>query len=181
MKSSRYNIKQKGGVVNMKKCFIYTVIILILIFSFVGCQNNTHLEESEDTKIDLEKVYNSIIDAQPKDAEELILFQETSEDYLEELYTGLKDIELEEKVIYVHPIGIACEIALVQVKNSNDVKSVEEIFSNRIEKGIESIMCDSEAQDIWRRRAEVQTKGKYVCMIVLPDGYEIPENVFDVE
>lgn len=163
----------------MKKCFI--CIAIILAFSFVGCQNNTHLEEQEDTKIDLEKVYNSIIEIQPEDAEELILFQETSEDYLEELYTGLKDIELEEKMIYVHPIGIACEIALVEVENSDDVKSVEEIFSKRIEKGIESIMCDTDSQDIWRRRAEVQTEGKYVCMIVLPDGYEIPENVFDVE
>lgn len=165
----------------MKKCFVCIATILILAFSFVGCQNNTHLEEQEGTKIALEKVYKSIIEMQPEDAEELILFQETSEDYLEELYTGLKDIELEEKMIYVHPIGIACEIALVEVKNSDDVKSVEEIFSKRIEKGIESIMCDADSQDVWRRRAEVQTKGKDVCMIVLPDGYEIPENVFDIE
>jgi hypothetical protein len=42
-------------------------------------------------------------------------------------------------------------------------------------------MCDSESQDIWERRAEIQVKDKYVCLIVFPDGYNIPEDIFSLE
>lgn len=161
----------------MKKSILGIVCCVILIFSFVACKNNS---KDKNFEVDLNTVYENVISAQTENAEELVLFPETSEDYINELYAGLNDIELEEKTLYVHPIGIACEIALVKVKNSEDIEKVKTIFEQRIEKGIESIMCDSESQDVWRRRAKVQTKGKYVCMIVLPDGYVIPENVFEI-
>lgn len=161
----------------MKKSILLIVTICILVFSLLGC-NNSNNEKNNEILVNLTDVYNLVINAQPENVEELVLLEETSEDYIEELYTGLKDISLEEKKFYVHPIGIACEIAMVKVENDADIEKIESIFKNRIDKGINSIMCDTDSQDIWRRRAQVQTKGKYVCMIVLPDEYIIPSDVF---
>ena len=140
------------------------------------------VENIEDNNIEstskLETAYNTIINAQGENAEALILFPETSDDYIEGLYSGLKDIKTKEKILYVHPIGMACEIALVEVENEDDIEKVEKIFKDRIEKGINAAMCDSTSQDIWRRRAEIQIKDNCICMIVLPDENVIPEDIF---
>ena len=32
----------------------------------------------------------------------------------------------------------------------------------------------------WQLYARVQSSGNFVCMIVLPEGYTIPENVFEL-
>ena len=140
------------------------------------------VEKIEDNNIEstskLETAYNTIINAQGENAEALILFPETSDDYIEGLYSGLKDIKTKEKILYVHPIGMACEIALVEVENEDDIEKVEKIFKDRIEKGINAAMCDSASQDIWRRRAEIQIKDNCICMIVLPDENVIPEDIF---
>ena len=140
------------------------------------------VEKIEDNNMEstskLETAYNTIINAQGENAEALILFPETSDDYIEGLYSGLKDIKTKEKILYVHPIGMACEIALVEVENEDDIEKVEKIFEDRIEKGINAAMCDSASQDIWRRRAEIQIKDNCICMIVLPDENVIPEDIF---
>lgn len=159
----------------MRKGIVGIMLAIFLMVLLTACKNN---DVDENFTISLEKAYENIINAQPEGAEELVLLPETNEDYINELYSGLNDVEIEEKALYVHPIGIACEIALVRVKNSADIEKVKTIFEQRIEKGVDSIMCDSESQDIWRTRAQVQTKGNYICMIVLPDEYTIPQNVF---
>lgn len=144
------------------------------VVQYVDIKANENIEKISV----LEKAYNTIINAQGENAEELILFPETSDDYIEGLYSGLKDIKTKEKILYVHPIGMACEIALVEVENEDDIEKVEKIFKDRIEKGINAAMCDSASQDIWRRRAEIQIKDNCICMIVLPDDNVIPEDIF---
>lgn len=185
----------------MKKIIIWLVVIMVMIGVIIGGiywykaennvietpNNNFNSGDKETTSGDennieeiskLEVAYQTIINAQSEDVEPLILFPETSDDYINELYKGLENIKVKEKALYVHPIGIACEIALVEVENKNDIENVKKIFETRIEKGIDSIMCDSSSQDIWRRRAEIQVKDNCICMIVLPDEYEIPEKIF---
>ena len=49
-----------------------------------------------------------------------------------------------------------------------------------IERGKTEALCDAGAEDIWNRRAEIQSKGRYICMIVLPDEFVIPENIMDL-
>ena len=182
----------------MKKIIICLVAIVVVIGGIYLCkvsinnvienpnndlnsgdiEINSGDENNIETISKLETAYKTIINAQPENAEALILFPETSDDYINGLYEGLKDIKMKEKVLYVHPIGMACEIALVEVENEDDIEKVEKIFEDRIEKGINAAMCDSASQDIWKRRAEIQVKDNCICMIVLPDGYEIPENIF---
>ena len=186
----------------MKKIIIWLVAIVVMIGVVIGgihwykvsvnnvienpnndlssgdIEINSGDENNIETISKLEKAYNKIINAQPENVEGLILFPETSDDYIDGLYSGLKDIKTKEKILYVHPIGMACEIALVEVENEDDIEKVEKIFKGRIEKGINAAMCDSASQDIWRRRAEIQIKDNCICMIVLPDENVIPENIF---
>lgn len=178
----------------MKK--ILLVIAIFLAFSLVACNNGTKdpingddivnnsnsVIENVEFSTDLEGVYNTIISEQPEEKkEELHLFLETNEELINSYYVGLADIDLVEKNIYMHPVGYACEIALVKVNDISDIENVKNVFNARIQKGIEVAMCDSESQDIWKRRAEIQTRDKYACLIVLPDEYNIPKDIFSLE
>ena len=141
----------------------------------VACNN----KKDEEFITNLSAVYDSILAVQPdQKAEEIVLFPETNEELLESYYPGLADIQVREKSIYMHPVGYACEIALVEVEKLEDVEKVKAIFEKRIEKGKTAMMCDAESQDIWNRRAEIQSRGRYVGLIVLPDDFVIPKDIF---
>ena len=75
--------------------------------------------------------------------------------------------------IVTHP----CEIVLVEVKQSEDVQTVMDIFQARIDLGADNTAYPESAAG-WQQYAQVQNSGNFVCMIVLPKGYVIPENVF---
>lgn len=169
----------------MKKILL-AICVVVLTFALVGCKNeivtNTTIDEVVEFSTNLDDIYNAIIYEQPEDKrDELILFKETNEDLINSYYEGLADIELSEKNIYMHPVGYACEITLVKANNIEDVEKIKNIFEARIQKGIETTMCDSASQAIWKTRAEIQVKDKYVCLIVLPDSYNIPKDVFSLE
>ena len=85
-----------------------------------------------------------------------------------------------QKVFYMPPIAThPCEIVIVEVKNSDDVEKVVEIFKARIELGA-NITNYPESATGWKLYAQVHQNGNYVCMIVLPKGYVVPDNVFEL-
>ena len=139
-------------------------------------------DEKQDTcpepGTDLNNFYQAILDAQPEDAEELIFFEEFNSDLIASFYPGLENIELNQQAFYMPPIVThPCEIVLVEVKNSEDVQKVVEIFQARINLGASDTSYLESAAG-WQKYARVQQSGNFVCMIVLPEGYVIPENVF---
>lgn len=75
--------------------------------------------------------------------------------------------------IATHP----CEIVMVEVANSADVQAVADIFQARIDLGSDDTNYPESAAG-WKLYAQVQQSGNFVCMIVLPEGNVIPENVF---
>ena len=78
--------------------------------------------------------------------------------------------------IATHP----CEIFLVEAKNSEDAEAVAGIFKARIEMGADNDSYPESAKG-WQLYAKVQRSGNFVCMIVLPEGHIIPENVFAID
>ena len=78
--------------------------------------------------------------------------------------------------IATHP----CEIVLVEVKNAADVQAVVDIFQARIDMGADNTTYPESAAG-WAQFAQVHKSGNFVAMIVLPEGYVIPENVFEYE
>ena len=149
----------------------------------VGANDGTNDDEMNQVNLPepgtpLSTFYQAVLDMQPEDAEELIFFEEFSSDLIASFYPGLENIELNQQAFYMPPIAThPCEIVLVEVKNSEDVQKVVEIFRARIDLGASDTSYLESAAG-WQQYAQVQQSGNFVCMIVLPEGYIIPENVF---
>ena len=159
----------------MKKLFALLMALLMLA-ALCGCGGNQDSGPEPGTA--LSTFYQAIMDAQPEGAEPLILFEESNPDLIASFYPGLESVELNQQAFYMPPIVThPCEIVLVEVKNSEDVQKVVEIFRARIEQGAANTSYPESAAG-WQRYAQVQQSGNFVCMIVLPEGYIVPENVF---
>lgn len=128
-------------------------------------------------ELDLEAVYQNILTA-IDGGEEIVLFPEGSPDIIGAFYEGLNEVELKQQVYYIHPItGFACEVMLVEVADESDVQKVIDIFQSRITLGGNDEFY-AETAAMWKSNAQVQSSGCYVCMIAMPEGCEIPADVF---
>ena len=159
----------------MKKIFALLLVVLITA-TVCGCGNEKNEGPAPGTA--LSTFYQAIMDAQPEGAEELILFEEFNPDLIASFYPGLENIDLNQQVFYMPPIATyPCEIVLAEAKNSEDAQAVAEIFQARIDLGSDETDYPESAAG-WKLYAQVQRSGNFVCMIVLPEGHVIPENVF---
>lgn len=159
----------------MKKIFALLLVVLIAA-TVCGCGNEKNEGPAPGTA--LSTFYQAIMDAQPEGAEELILFEEFNPDLIASFYPGLENIDLNQQVFYMPPIATyPCEIVLAEAKNSEDAQAVAEIFQARIDLGSDETDYPESAAG-WKLYAQVQRSGNFVCMIVLPEGHVIPENVF---
>ena len=160
----------------MKKLLLI-ILTLAMIVSLFGCGGKVKGPEP-GTPVSL--FYDAILAAQPEDAEDLIFFEESDPGLISSFYPGLEGIELNQQVFYMPPIAThPCEIVLVEAKNSEDAQVVAEIFQARIDMGSDNGNYPESAAG-WQLYAQVQCSGNFVCMIVLPEGYNIPENVFEL-
>ena len=159
----------------MKK-ILSVLLVFLTLTSLCGCSSEKNDSPAPGTA--LSTFYQAVIDAQPEDAEELILFEESNPDLIASFYPGLDQIELSQQAFYMPPIAThPCEIVLVEVKNDADVQAVADIFQARIDLGSDNTNYPESAAG-WKLYAQVQRSGNFVCMIVLPEGHVIPENVF---
>jgi hypothetical protein len=160
----------------MKRVMALLLVVLMAV-SLCGCSKEQSKGPEPGTA--LNTFYQAIMDAQPENAEELILFEEANPDLIASFYPGLDAIELNQQAYYMPPIAThPCEIVLVEVKNRADVQAVADIFQARIDMGADSGNYPESAAG-WQRFAQVQISGNFVCMIVLPASNVIPENVFN--
>ena len=150
---------------------------LVLSMSLVACGEMTAAPESGTP---LHLFYDAVLAAQPAGAEELIFFEESDPALIDSFYPGLDEIALEQSVFYMPPIAThPCEIVLAEVKDTEQVQAVADIFRARIALGADNTTYPESAAG-WQLYAQVQRSGNFVCMIVLPEGYVVPENVFDL-
>ena len=157
----------------MKKLLALGLALLLL--ALCGCGNEKAEGPAPGTELSV--FYQAVLDAQPEGAEELILFEEFNPDLIASFYPGLESIELNQQVFYMPPIAThPCEIVMVEAKNSEDAEKVAEIFLARIDLGSDNSHYPESAEG-WKLYAQVQRSGNFVCMIVLPAGNVIPENV----
>ena len=180
----------------MKKIFAFILAVLMLC-ALCACAGESAATPSEpaapaepaapsepaapagpESGTPLASFYEAVLAAQSGDKEELIFFEESNPDLIASFYPGLEAIELSQQAFYMPPIAThPCEIVLVEVKNSSDVDAVADIFQARIDLGSDNDTYPESAEG-WMKYAQVQKSGNFVCMIVLPEGYTIPENVF---
>ena len=159
----------------MKKT-VSMLLVFLMFLSLCGCGNEKNDGPAPGTA--LHTFYQAIMDAQPEGAEELVLFEESNPDLIANFYPGLDSVALNQQAYYMPPIAThPCEIVMVEVENNDDVQAVADIFQARIDLGAD-VANYPESAEGWKIYAQVQTSGNFVCMIVLPEGYVIPENVF---
>lgn len=151
---------------------ICVLIVCVTVFTF-GCGK-------EGKAYDLQQVYQNLMASQPEDAEDLsaVMFETTDKTAIETIYPGLGDIELKQEVCYQHAVTGFCEVMLVETANSKDAKKVIDIFNGRIDMSADDTFYPETAQ-IWAQNAQVQSEGNYVAMVALPNGYTVPDKIFD--
>ena len=162
----------------MKRLFML-FMAMVLFASLCGCAGEASKGPEPGTALDT--FYQAVLDAQPADAEPLILFEESNPALIGSFYPGLDAIELNQQAYYMPPIAThPCEIVLVEVKNDADVQKVADIFQARIDMGADNTTYPESAAG-WALYAQVHKSGNFICMIVLPEGYIVPENVFEMQ
>lgn len=159
---------------------ILALCALALALTACGGGNNASSggASSAGGEVSFDAVYQGILDAQ-KDSgqEELIFFPEEGADAIESLYPGLSALDPTRLQLYLPPVtGYACEILLVEVAEG-DVDAAKAILQDRIDSGAGDTGYPENAV-LWQNNAQVQVQGNCLCLIALPDGYTIPENVF---
>ena len=153
------------------KRLIALLLVVLMAVSLCGCAGEKSKGPEPGTA--LNTFYQAIMDV-----EELVFFEESNPDLIASFYPGLDGIELSQQAYYMPPIAThPCEIVLVEVKNDTDVQTVADIFQARIDMGADNTNYPESAAG-WQLYTQVQKSGNFVCMIVLPEGYVIPENVF---
>lgn len=159
---------------------ILALCALALALTACGGGNNASSggASSAGGEVSFDAVYQGILDAQ-KDSgqEELIFFPEEGADAIESLYPGLSALNPSRVQLYLPPVtGYACEILLVEV-TEGDVDAAKAILQDRIDSGAGDTGYPENAV-LWQNNAQIQVQGNCLCLIALPDGYTIPENVF---
>lgn len=161
------------------KRILALLLALVMVFSLAACGGSSAPASGEaaSEELDLQAIYEAFIELQADSEQgELLLFPEEDDEMIAEYYVGLSDFELKQRVIAFAPVtGGPLEIALVEAANPDDVEGIKTCFEERIARGGG---CGVESEYTWEHNAGVQVKGNYVAMIVLPDGFIIPEDVF---
>ena len=156
---------------------ILALCALALALTACGGGNNASSggASSAGGEVSFDAVYKGILDAQ-ENTDELIFFPEEGADAIESLYPGLTALDPTRLQLYLPPVtGYACEILLVEVAEG-DVDAAKAILQDRIDSGAGDTGYPENAV-LWQNNAQVQVQGNCLCMIALPDGYTIPENV----
>ena len=156
---------------------ILALCALALALTACGGGNNASSggASSAGGEVSFDAVYQGILDAQ-ENTDELIFFPVEGADAIESLYPGLTALDPTRLQLYLPPVtGYACEILLVEVAEG-DVDAAKAILQDRIDSGAGDTGYPENAV-LWQNNAQVQVQGNCLCLIALPDGYTIPENV----
>ena len=162
------------------KRLLSVLTLCALMLALTACGNGNGASSggasSAGGEISFDAVYQGILDAQ-ENADELVFFPEESADAIESLYPGLSALNPVRLQLYLPPVtGYACEILLVEVAEG-DVDAARAILQARIDSAAGDTGYPENAV-LWQSNAQVQVQGNCLCLIALPEGYTIPENVF---
>ncbi|MBQ4166501.1 MAG: DUF4358 domain-containing protein [Oscillospiraceae bacterium] len=135
-------------------------------------------EEDDGVYYDLEAVYDAIIETQPDGAQLPPMMRVTDMKVISELYDGVEKIDTKQIVLYVSEnMSVPCEIMLVETARRNDAETISDIFLDRIDEGAGNEE-NPDAAIRWANKAQLQEEGRFIAMVMLPEGCEVPSNVF---
>lgn len=159
----------------MKKLLVvFTIIALTLCAAACGSEAGTG-------DVDISKIHDTVVEFAEKTegihADSLL--QETDETYIEQLYSGISDIEIEESEFWIWAIaGYGFEVSAVKLADPKDAAAVEEIFNARIEAAAGDTFYP-ENSGMWKNNSNVYTYGNYVILVCLPEECGLPDAELD--
>lgn len=162
----------------MLKKIVTLAMAAVLAVSMVACGNTAAQPTATPTPkpVDLAAFGDQYVTA-----EQMPPLLDTNEDIgkqiQEQSYPGLTDIETEQCLLYVSMMGVKnSELALVQVKNSEDVSKVQEIFQAHIDGMINGGAFYPSDVENWTNFSQVVTNGNYVMLVVSTEKDSIVES-----
>ncbi|WP_053955375.1 DUF4358 domain-containing protein [Inediibacterium massiliense] len=145
----------------------WTMILIILILgTLAGCGK----EKSKDVSIeDINQKINQEVD--------LSSMVKGDMEQLEKLYDIEKE-KVDSFVLYTASTNIkADEIAIVKVKDSNDIEKVQEAFQNRIDKQSKAFQDYLPEEYFLIENHVLKNNGEYIIFIISKDTQKIEEIV----
>lgn len=140
--------------------------------------SSAFVPEDDGVYYDLEAVYDAIIEAQPEGAKLPPMKRVTDMNIIKELYEGIENVEAMQIVLYMsEDASVPCEVMLVEAPIQRGADYLVDPFLDRIDEGADN----EENPDIamqWVNNAELQQEGRFIAMVMLPDGCDVPSNVF---
>lgn len=150
----------------MKKKFFALLLALSLTLSLAAC-----MKQPAESDVDLGAFYTALLEE--GEWPELMSLEN---EQLDAFYPGLLDLELEQCSVSTAAIGsIACEIALVEVKNTEDVETVEGILQARVDYQVGDGNSPGGAvypatMEAWEQNSRIVSNGNYVMLAVCEDA-----------
>ena len=157
----------------MKKIFALTLaLILALSLAACGGKNDKAPETPAETEktADLSAFYASLTEGDKWPALMSLTEDAASTEMLDSYYPGLSEISTKQCGVYIAAITSAVgEIALVEVEDAEDAKTVEEIFQARIDYQVGDEENPGgawypETIEGWRKNSRIVTQGTCVMM-----------------
>ncbi len=146
-------------------------LALVMCLSLAACgggQSASGSAGADTFSADLAQFYEDNVNK----AGEFPMMMELDADMLEMTYPGLSDVERTQTVAYTAAISAAaCEVAMVEVADAGDVKTVQDIFQARIDAQIDGGAWYPETIEQWQENAQIVTRGNYVCLFVVPEEF----------
>ena len=176
-----------------KRNLISLSLALTLLFALASCGNGdagspapespsgsaAPSESAPAAQVDLQAFYEKLL--ADHEAEYFNPNMPIEGEYLTAYYGGLEDIPLKQQIIYQPTMsGTACEIALAEVENADDVQKVKDIFQARIDYQVGTDDAPGgafypESIEGWKNNARIASNGNYVMLIVWEDSDKFVE------
>lgn len=153
----------------MKTRILSLLAALCLTLSLAGCGGG-----AQEVHIDLDAFYATV-------AEQADFPMMTAVDsgMMDGFYPGLSQIQRMQTVIYTAAISAtACEIALVEVADADDVSQVERIFQARVDAQVAGGAWYPDTIQTWQTRSQILVRGNYVALFVTPEELVSPADAF---
>lgn len=153
-----------------KNILIIIPLVIFILFAFVGC---SVFKKSEVKNPSVKEISVKI-----KQTVDISDMKEGDSKKLKKLYNINSD-DVEEFALYTAPSNLrADEIAIIKVKDSNNVNKFKDQISKRIEKQGTSFKDYLPDEYFLIEKHVLKTKGNYILLVISKDAKKI-EDIFD--
>ena len=156
----------------LKRKLISLLLALTLLAALASCGNGNSGGSAPAADVDLKAFYESLLVTDPESEDYFYPDTPVEGDNLTAYYPGLEDIATKQLLIYQPMMSaVACEIALVEVENADDVQKVKDIFQARIDAQVGTDDAPGgawypETIEGWKNNSRIVSNGNYVMLIV---------------